>query len=76
MHIFTGSFVKISRAREERLARQTTYEWPHAFARFDMPLETLRENYSSNHIHAVVGDQVAALAAACEFLGIEPVVLS
>jgi L-fucose isomerase len=76
MHIFTGSFVRIPRPREERLARQTTYEWPHAFARFDLPLGTLRENYSSNHIHAVIGDQVAALAAAGEFLGIEPLVLS
>jgi hypothetical protein len=36
----------------------------------------LRDHYSSNHIHAVIGDHVAALVAACEFLGIEPVVLS
>jgi len=76
MHIFTGSFVKVPRAKEERLAKQTTYEWPHAFARFDMPLARLRDNYSSNHIHAVIGDHVAALVAACEFLGIEPIVLS
>ncbi len=75
MHIFTGAFVPMPRAKEERLARQTTYEWPHAFARFDIPLGTLREHYSSNHIHALVGDHAAALAAACEFLGIEPVVL-
>lgn len=76
MFIFTGSFEKQPRTREERLAKQTTYEWPHAFARFDMPLETLRDNYSSNHIHAIIGDHVAALVAACEFLGIEPIVLS
>lgn len=76
MHIFTGAFVAIPRAREEKLAKQTTYEWPHAFARFDMPLTTLRDEYSSNHIHAVIGDHVAALAAACQFLGIEPIVLS
>ncbi|MBU0639028.1 MAG: fucose isomerase [Planctomycetes bacterium] len=76
MHIFTGSFEKLSRAKEERLAKQTTYEWPHAYARFDVPLATLRDNYSSNHIHAVIGDHVAALAAACDVLAIEPVVLS
>ncbi len=75
MHIFTGSFAKLPRATEERLAKMTTYEWPHAFARFDIPLATLRENFSSNHIHAIVGDHVAALRAACELLGIEPVVL-
>lgn len=76
MHVFTGSFEQLSRSKEERLARQTTYEWPHAFARFNMPLATLRDQYSSNHIHAVIGDHVAALVAACELLGIEPVVLS
>jgi len=76
MHIFTGSFVKLPAARLEKLAKQTTYEWPHAFARFDISLATLRDNYSSNHIHAVIGDHVAALTAACETLGIEPIVLS
>jgi len=76
MHIFTGEFVRLPRAREEKLARQTTYEWPHAFARFNLPLRVLRENYSSNHIHAIIGDHVAALVAACEMLGVEPIVLS
>ncbi len=76
MHIFTGSFPKLPRAKEERLAKQTTYEWPHAFAKFNISLATLRDNYSSNHIHAIIGDHVAALAAACDFLAIEPVVLS
>lgn len=76
MHIFTGAFVQVPHAKQERLARQTTYEWPHAFARFDLPLATLRDQYSANHIHAIIGDHVAALVAACQFLGIEPVVLS
>ena len=76
MHMFTGSFVQMSRAKEERLAKMTTVEWPHAFASFDLPLQTLRDNYSSNHIHAVIGDHIAALVSACELLGIEPVVLS
>lgn len=76
MHIFSGAFVNMQRRRAERLAKQTTYEWPHAFARFDISLATLRDQYCSNHIHAIIGDHVAALAAACDFLGIEPVVLS
>jgi len=76
MHLFTGSFVKLSRRTEERLAKQTTYEWPHAFTKFDIPLKTLRDNYNSNHIHAIIGDHVAALTAASEVLGIEAVVLS
>jgi L-fucose isomerase len=76
MHLFTGSFAKLPRATEERLAKQTTYEWPHAFARFDISQATLRDHYSSNHIHAIVGDHVAALVSACELLGVEPVVLT
>lgn len=76
MHMFTGSFEKLSRKKEDQLAKQTTYEWPHAFAKFDISLETLRDNYNSNHIHAIMGDHVAALCAACEALGIEAVVLS
>ncbi|MCG3127799.1 MAG: L-fucose isomerase [Phycisphaerae bacterium] len=76
MHMFTGSFARLPRAREEALARQTTYTWPHVFARFDAPLSAIRDHYSSNHIHAIIGDHVGALVAACELLGIEPVVLS
>ena len=76
MHVFTGSFVRLPRDEQEKLERQTTYEWPHIFARFDVPLEVLRDEYNSNHIHAVVGDHVAALQAACEVLGIECIVLS
>jgi len=76
MAIFTGSFEALPRAAEERLAKQTTYEWPHAYAKFDIPLKTLRDEYDSNHIHAVIGDHVAALQAACRSLGIEAAVLS
>jgi len=76
MHLFTGSFARLPRRTEERLAKQTSPEWPHAFATFDISLETLRDNYNANHIHAVVGDHVAALSAACRALDIEAVVLS
>lgn len=76
MHILSGSFEKLPRKKEETLARQTTYTWPHAFARFDCSLAAVRDHYASNHIHAIIGDHVGALAAACEPLGIEPVVLT
>ncbi|HIE52005.1 MAG TPA: fucose isomerase [Armatimonadetes bacterium] len=76
MHIFTGSFLRFTPEEDENLARQTTYEWPHAFAKFDCSVETLAQSYSANHIHAVVGDYLAELIAACEFLDIEPIVLS
>ncbi len=76
MHIFTGSFPKLAEKEMERLAKQTTYEWPHAFARFDISLATLRDHYSSNHIHAIIGDHAGALSAACDVLGIEAAVLA
>lgn len=76
MAIFTGSFKALPRATEEKLAKQTTYIWPHAFAKFDMPLKTLRDQYDSNHIHAIIGDHVAALVGACRALDIEAAVLS
>lgn len=76
MAIFTGAFESLPRKEEEKLAKQTTYSWPHVFARFDISLATLRDNYDSNHIHACVGDKVAALVGACRALDIEAVVLS
>ena len=76
MHMFTGSFAKLPRATEIRLGKQTNPEWPHAFARFDIALETLRDNYCSNHIHAIIGDHIAALSATCDAMGIDAVVLS
>ena len=76
MHIFTGAFLKLPKRQMEELARQTTYEWPHAFARFDCPHEVFADSFRANHIHGALGDHVAEMIAACEFLGIEPVLLS
>lgn len=76
MAIFTGAFKTLPRATEERLAKQTTYVWPHVFAQFDISLATLRDNYNSNHIHAVIGDHVASLVGACRAMDIEANVLS
>jgi L-fucose isomerase len=76
MHMFTGSFAKLPRATEIRLGKQTNPEWPHAFARFDITQDALRDHYCSNHIHAVIGDHTAALTGACDAVGIDAVVLS
>jgi L-fucose isomerase len=75
MHMFTGSFVRYSSEEDERLARLTTYEWPHAFARFDCPYAEFVGSFSANHLHAAIGDHVAALKALCEEVGIEPILL-
>ncbi len=76
MHIFTGSFIELPEDQAEELAKQTTYTWPHVWAKFDVPYPVLAQRFSCNHIHACIGDWVAELVAACEYLGIEPIVLS
>lgn len=76
MHFFTGSFVRFGQDLDVKLASQTSPEWPHAFARFDCDRHLLAREYSSNHIHAIVGDWMGELQAVCEATGIEPVPMS
>jgi L-fucose isomerase len=73
MAILRGEFVRFDDTENERLMRETTWEWPHAFARFEASAETILSRYASNHIHAVYGDYVDDLAAVCHVLGIPAV---
>lgn len=75
MHMFTGEFLDVKQVDRDKLAKMTTYEWPHAFARFNCPYSEFKKYFSCNHIHAAPGDHIAELMAACEVLGIEPVVM-
>lgn len=75
LHILTGSFVSFGPERDRELAKMTTWEWPHAYARFDCSVKDLAQSYSSNHIHAIIGDYTAELIAAAEALDVEPIVL-
>ncbi len=75
MHMFTGAFVEYPYEKAEALGKQTTYEWPHVWAKFGCSFDSLKNYFCANHIHACIGDHVAALSAACEVLGIQPVVL-
>lgn len=74
--IAEGDFVQFEPARNEELMRQTTYEWPHAFVRFDTPPDTFLGAYAANHIHAVYGSWTTELRMVCDQLGIEAQVLS
>jgi L-fucose isomerase len=74
-HMFTGSFESLPRDQEEALGMQTSGEWPHAFARFNCSYDTFVNQFSSNHMHAAIGDYIGSLKAACEELDIEPIVL-
>lgn len=75
MHMFTGSFVEYSFEESERLGKMTSYTWPHVWAKFDISMNTLAQNFSSNHIHAVPGNYLGELQSACETLGIDAMVL-
>jgi L-fucose/D-arabinose isomerase len=74
MAILPGELVRFEDAENKRHMRATTWEWPHAFARFDAAPETVLASYASNHIHAVYGDRVAELVAVCHALDVVPVV--
>jgi L-fucose isomerase len=74
MAILPGELVRFDDEANARYMRETTWEWPHAFARFDAAPETVLDSYASNHVHAVYGDHVAELVAVCRALDVVPVV--
>jgi len=76
MHIVRAEIPDLGFETNEKLAKQTTYTWPHMFVRFKCAPELIGENYVSNHIHGVLGDHVAAVSAACEALDMEVKVLA
>jgi L-fucose isomerase len=70
MQVARGSFVNFDDDINTELMRQSTFEWPHAFARLSVDAGEFLSRFGANHIHAVPGDHVAELEAACAFLGI------
>jgi L-fucose isomerase len=70
MQVVRGSFVGFDEEVNQELMRQSTFEWPHAFARLSVGSGEFLSHFGANHIHAVPGDQVAGLQAVCRFLGI------
>jgi L-fucose isomerase len=70
MHVLRGSFERFDDQTNDALMRQSTYEWPHAFARMDASAEEILSRYGSNHIHAVPGDHVEELRIICQLLDI------
>jgi L-fucose isomerase len=70
LQLTRGSFERYDDQTNEALARQSTYEWPHAFTRMDASAEDFLSRFGANHIHAIPGDHVATLSATAELLGI------
>ena len=70
MQVVRGSFVNFDDEVNQALMLQSTFEWPHAFARLSVDSSEFLSRFGANHIHAVPGDLVAELQVACTFLGI------
>lgn len=71
MHVVRGEFEQYDEATNEAMMRQSTYEWPHAFARLHVPANDFLGRFGANHIHAIPGEYVAELRAICELLDID-----
>ena len=67
----TGRFVQFDDETNLELMHASTFVWPHAFTRLDVPAETVLERFGANHIHAVPGSYLSELEHVCSLLGIE-----
>jgi len=67
----TGDLVQFEPEVNERLMHASTYHWPHAFARLDVPAAAMLAQYGSNHIHAVPGNWMAELRQVCILAGVD-----
>jgi L-fucose/D-arabinose isomerase len=70
MHVMRGSFERYDEQTNEELMRQSTREWPHAFARMEAGADEILSRYGSNHIHAIPGDHVEELRQVCKLLDV------
>jgi L-fucose isomerase len=71
MHAMRGEFEQYDAETNERMMRQSTYEWPHAFARLHAGADEFLSKFGANHIHAVPGDHIPELRAICRLLGVD-----
>jgi L-fucose isomerase len=71
MQVARGAFERYDDATNEALGRQSTFEWPHAFARLQTSPDVFLSRFGANHVHAVPGDHVAALESVCTLLDID-----
>ncbi|HET6502421.1 MAG TPA: L-fucose/L-arabinose isomerase family protein [Amycolatopsis sp.] len=70
LQLMLGEFESYDEATNNELMRQSTPEWPHAFARLDVDGATFLSGFGANHIHAVPGDHRAEIRAAAALLGV------
>ena len=71
MQVLRGALESYDAGTNEALMRQSTYHWPHAFARLEATEDEVLTRYGSNHIHAVPGDRVEDLRILCRLLDVD-----
>jgi L-fucose/D-arabinose isomerase len=71
MQVMRGALERYDEETNEDLMNQSTYEWPHAFARMEAEAGEILDRYGSNHIHAIPGDHVETLKIVCKHLDID-----
>ncbi|NMB11829.1 MAG: fucose isomerase [Firmicutes bacterium] len=67
MAVLLGQFER----RPREILQNTTYSFPHAFARLEMDYQGFVRSFGANHIHAVYGNYVRELEILCQLWGIE-----
>lgn len=72
MLIFQGETIDLPISQVEG----TGANWPHAFVRSPIPIDTLVQKMEANHLHAVAGDWTDALVKFCQMCHIDYEVLS
>lgn len=70
LQLMLGEFESYDEATNNELIRQSTPEWPHAFARLDVDGPTFLSRFGANHIHAVPGDRRPEMRAVAKLLGV------
>ena len=71
MQVLTRQLRGIRRRNHRAAVPASTFEWPHAFARFDAPADEILARFGANHIHAVPGDHVDGLRTLCRLLDVD-----
>lgn len=71
MHVLAGELEQYDPETNEALMRQSTYTWPHAFARFTATSSDFLSRFGANHIHAIPGRWVSELRLICQMLDID-----
>lgn len=71
LQVTRGAFEAFDDDTNARLAKASTFEWPHAFTRLRAPSSRFLRTFGANHIHAVPGDVTAELRAACRMLDVD-----